>query len=65
MKISKLLKDKTLLNKLFPYSNDEFLHIDPTNNKLLKRYEYDSKEILSKKLKNSQNSFLSWKFASK
>ena len=60
MKISNLIKDKKLLQKLFPYGNDEFISINPINNKLIKRYEYDSSDQLEVKLKKSQSYFHYW-----
>ncbi len=62
MKITKLLKDKNLVDKIFPFGLDEFASINPVNNKLIKKFEYDTKEEVIEKISKSQKSFEDWRF---
>lgn len=64
MKISKLIKDKNLLNKIFPYDIHHYQTINPTNNQLIKRFEYDSLEKVDNIIDRSHTSYKSWKFTS-
>jgi acyl-CoA reductase-like NAD-dependent aldehyde dehydrogenase len=61
MKISRLIKDKNLSKSIFPYGIDQFASINPTNNKLIKMYEYETPENLQEKLHLSQLSFTDWR----
>ena len=61
MKISQLIKDKPLLKKLFPYSINDYLSINPKNNVLEEKYGFYSSSNIQKKIKNSHLSFLDWK----
>ena len=61
MKISHLIKDKTLLKKLFPYNVTDYLSINPLNNVLEERFGFHSSQEIQKRIKNSYQSFLYWK----
>jgi succinate-semialdehyde dehydrogenase/glutarate-semialdehyde dehydrogenase len=60
MKISSLIRDRNLLHKIFPYGVDEFITINPVNNKFIKKYSYDTPDQLEQKLINSESYFRHW-----
>jgi len=61
MKISHLIKDKSLIKKLFPYSINDYLSINPKNNILEERFGYHSSSHINQMIKLSHLSFLDWK----
>jgi acyl-CoA reductase-like NAD-dependent aldehyde dehydrogenase len=61
MKVSHLIKDKKLLNKLFPYNVTDYLTINPKNNVLEERFGFLSSSEIQKRIKNSYSSFKDWK----
>lgn len=61
MKISHLIKDKTLLKKLFPFNVTDYISINPSNNVLEERFGFHSSQEIKKRIKNSYQSFLNWK----
>jgi succinate-semialdehyde dehydrogenase/glutarate-semialdehyde dehydrogenase len=64
MKISSIIKDKKLYQNIFPYNNYDFQTINPFNNKLIKKYDFDSIEQIQTKIKNSNLIFQKWKSTS-
>jgi succinate-semialdehyde dehydrogenase/glutarate-semialdehyde dehydrogenase len=64
MKISKIIKDKNLYNKIFPYDIHNYQTINPFNNQVIKSFEYDTADQISLVLERSHNAFRSWKFTS-
>jgi acyl-CoA reductase-like NAD-dependent aldehyde dehydrogenase len=61
MKISHLIKDSHLRNKLFTHDIHQFHVINPVNNKMLRSYSFDNKDTIKKIIGNSHNSFKKWK----
>jgi succinate-semialdehyde dehydrogenase/glutarate-semialdehyde dehydrogenase len=61
MKLSKIIRDQKIYDKLFPHDVHRYATINPTNNKILKVFEYDSRETVEDKIKASHKAFLNWK----
>jgi len=61
MKISSIIKDRNLYNKIFPYNHLDFQTINPINNKFIKKFDYDNENDIKDKIAASHNTFLTWK----
>ena len=61
MKISSIIKDPKLYRNIFPFNNIDFQTINPVNNKLLKKFDFDSHNDIKEKISLSHNSFLKWR----
>lgn len=61
MKISSILKDKQLYRKIFPYNHLEFQTINPMNNKLIAKFDYDTDADIQDKIASTHQGFLSWR----
>ncbi len=60
MKISSIIKDKQLFRKIFPLSHLEYQTINPVNNKLIAKFDFDTEGDIRDKIALSHQSFLSW-----
>jgi len=62
MKISKLIKDKKLAHKIFPYNVHDYQTINPKNNKFIKKYDTISHTKTTEILNKSQLSFENYRY---
>lgn len=56
--IRQILKEPKLQSKIFPYSKLDYQTINPTNNKLINKYSFDSIEDIKNKIIKANNSYL-------
>lgn len=57
-KLKDLIENEDLQKEIYPYSKSKFATINPSNNKLVKEYDFDSDDQIKEKIKKAHESFL-------
>lgn len=61
MRISSIIKDTILYNKIFPFNHHNFQTINPIDNKFIKKFDFDSVKEIKDKIALSHNAYLKWR----